>query len=266
MRIFSNPHASKRIWLIGGTQESAQLAIALIQAQISCVVTVTSDSARLLYPDHPLLAIWVGRLDAVSLPAFCQTYAVAAILDASHPFAVEISQLAIQQAPTLTIPYLRFERSAMATEVDSQNIHYLNSFETLVKGDYLSGQRALLIVGYRPLHWFRPWQAQANLFARILPSIQALEAALAAGFTGDRLLALRPPVTADLERALWQQWQITTVITKASGTPGGEDIKRQIAAELGVTLLIISRPEMAYPNQTREVTVALDFCQKSLHP
>ncbi|HEY9888120.1 MAG TPA: hypothetical protein V6D02_06945, partial [Candidatus Obscuribacterales bacterium] len=30
------------------------------------------------------------------------------------------------------------------------------------------------------------------------------------------------PISPELERALWQQWQLTQVITKASGHPGGE--------------------------------------------
>ncbi|WP_238393351.1 precorrin-6A/cobalt-precorrin-6A reductase [Myxacorys almedinensis] len=37
-----------------------------------------------------------------------------------------------------------------------------------------------------------------------------------------------------LERSLWRQWQISTVVTKASGTPGGEQVKRNVAKALGV--------------------------------
>jgi precorrin-6A/cobalt-precorrin-6A reductase len=43
--------AQNRIWLIGGTQESADLARALTQQQISYVVSVTTESARNLYTD-----------------------------------------------------------------------------------------------------------------------------------------------------------------------------------------------------------------------
>jgi precorrin-6A/cobalt-precorrin-6A reductase len=85
------------------------------------------------------------------------------------------------------------------------------------------GERTLLTLGYRQLRPFAPWQSQACLFARILPSLPALDGALAAGFTPERLIALRPPISAELETALWQQWQITQVITKASGPAGGED-------------------------------------------
>ena len=50
-----------------------------------------------------------------------------------------------------------------------------------------------------------------------------------------------------METALWQQWRISLVVTKASGTAGGEDIKRQVAAKLGIPLIVIARPQIAYP-------------------
>lgn len=40
-----------------------------------------------------------------------------------------------------------------------------------------------------------------------------------------------------------------------------EDVKRQVAAELGVQLVVIARPEIAYPEQTSDLSVALRFCQ-----
>jgi precorrin-6A/cobalt-precorrin-6A reductase len=87
--------------------------------------------------------------------------------------------------------------------------------------------------------------------------VDALNAALAAGFTGDRLIALRPPISAELELALWKQWQISTVVTKASGTPGGEQTKRQLAHDLGIQLMMIARPVIHYPHQTSDVERAI---------
>jgi precorrin-6A/cobalt-precorrin-6A reductase len=102
------------------------------------------------------------------------------------------------------------------------------------------------------------------LFARILPSITALEAALMAGFTPDRLIALRPPISLELERALWQQWQLSLVVTKASGKPGGEDVKRQLAAELSVKLAVIDRPILNYPQWTNDLEQAIGFCWRAV--
>jgi precorrin-6A/cobalt-precorrin-6A reductase len=140
----------------------------------------------------------------------------------------------------------------------------LDSFQTLLAGDYLNRQRVLLTVGYKALSLFRSWQDRSTLFARILPAVTSLEAAVAAGFTSDRIIALRPPVTAELEKALWRHWDISLVVTKASGVAGGEDVKRTVAAEFGIPLVVIARPRVDYPQQTSDFSVALEFCRSHL--
>lgn len=255
-----HPSAFKgRIWLIGGTQESAQIASAIASARLPCTISVTTKSACRLYPPAPTLQIQVGRLTQDRIEAFLQQQQIIAILDASHPYAVEISTNAIALSQKLQIPYLRYERPVL-----EQNRHErrLDGFETLLSGNYLQQQRVLLTVGYRPLHLFQPWQERATLFARILPDAIALEAATESGFTPDKLICLRPPISPDLELALWQLWNISLVVTKASGTPGGEHIKRTIATQLGIPLIVIDRPSIEYPQQTSSLSAALEFCLK----
>jgi precorrin-6A/cobalt-precorrin-6A reductase len=250
-----------RLWLIGGTTESAALAQEITAFGLPCTVTVATSSAKKLYPKSSILRIQVGRLDAAQVERFLQEQQIAAVLDASHPFAVEISKLAEQAAASRQIPYLRFERRAVNACQTNSRVIVLDSFEALVTGDYLHQQRVLLTVGYKALPLFQPWQDRSTLFARILPSVTSLEAAEAAGFSADRIIALRPPVTAELEKALWRQWDISLVVTKASGVAGGEDVKRAVSAALGIPLVVIDRPVVDYPQQTSDVSVALEFCR-----
>ena len=253
-----------RLWLIGGTTESTKLAEALALSGLPCTVTVTTVSAKALYPKTPLLQVQVGRLDTEQLEQFLQEQRIIAILDASHPYAVEISQMAIRVAAERKLPYLRFERLAVDAQTDTSQVIALDSFENLLAGDYLYQQRVLLTIGYKALPLFRTWQDRSTLFARILPALTSLEAAIAAGFSSDRLIALRPPVAAELEKALWRHWDISLVVTKASGVAGGEDIKRTIAAELGIPLVVIARPVVGYPQKTSDLSVALEFCRSHI--
>lgn len=254
----------QRLWLIGGTQESAQIAAAIAcNSNVACIISVTTQSARSLYPDAPNLQVRVGRLDNQQLEEFLQQQQIGAVLDASHPYAVEISRNAISICQKLQIPYLRYERPAIDNQQNKRVIE-LDSFDTLLAGNYLTATRVLLTIGYRYLPLFQAWQPKATLFARILPSQVALQAALNAGFTSDRLICLRPPISADLERSLWQQWHINLIVSKASGSPGGEDIKRSIAAQLDIPLILVNRPTVAYPQQTSDLAVALEFAIANL--
>jgi len=243
----------------------------LAQCELPCTISVTTETAKNLYPAIATLRVWVGNLDDIELGEFLQQQQIVAILDASHPYAVSISHLAIAAAERWQIPYLRYERlslqcsnSAKTPTTADKLIIELANWETLLAGNYLTGKRVLLTVGYRPLLLFRSWQEKSTLFARILPAARSLSAAIEAGFSSDRLIAIRPPVLAELETELWQQWQISLVVTKASGTPGGEDVKREVAAKLGVPLIVIDRPVLDYPQQTSDLARAVEFCQQHL--
>ncbi len=251
------------VWLIGGTSESAVLATALSSRGVPCVITVTTAAAKRLYADTA--QVRVGQLSPLTLPDFVTQQQVACILDASHPFASEISRQAIAIAQSRSIPYLRYERKTVVcnhSDADPRVIS-VDSIESLVASDVLRHQRVLFTMGYRYLSKFSSLRPSARLFARILPSVEAIAGATAAGFLPADIIALRPPVSAALEAALWQQWQITRVVAKASGLPSGEAIKREVANQLGVMLILIQRPQLTYPNQTHSVIEAVDFCSKA---
>ena len=250
------------IWLIGGTTESTAISQTLVEAQLSCWVTVTTDSARNLYPQNPDLQVWVGCLNFSQAEKFVHQQEIRAIVDASHPYATKISHLAIALSQKYQIPYLRFERPVHTNEDRGKIIAYLQTIEELLHTEFIDGKRVLLTVGYKALPLFQDYHHRSKLFARILPKLESLEVALASGFPSQQIIALRPPITPELEMALWQQWQIDLVVTKASGKAGGEDTKLAVAKKLDIPVIIISRPKLTYPQQTSDFSQVLAFCQE----
>lgn len=246
--------------MIGGTSESRSIAEAIASRHFRCLITVTTPEAQKLYPVSPYLEVWVGRMKANALEGFVRQQGIVGIVDGSHPFATIISENAIAIARRLNLPYLRYERPC----TENSKVISLDSFSTLLKSDYLLNQRVLLTVGAKALPLFRDWVSRATLFARILPRLDSLTTALEAGISPERIIALRPPHSAAFERALWQQWGITLVVTKASGNAGGEDIKQQVAAELGISLIAIARPKIDYPQQCDRLDVIISFCERIL--
>lgn len=250
-----------RLWLIGGTFESGEIAAEIAKKQWPCTISVTTKAAIALYRSDRVFQVKVGPIAPESIGNFLAAEGIVAVVDASHPHAAEISQGAIAAAKSARIPYLRFERLEIN---DNGDVIKLDSFATLLAGNYLEGERVLLTVGCNNLPRFQPWQQRATLFARILPYLRSLEIARASGFSSDRIIALRPPYTIELERAIWQSWQISTIVTKANGKAGGEDLKRKLAAELGKNLIVIARPPISYPQQTANITEVLAFCAEQI--
>ncbi len=243
-----------RIWLIGGTTESRDVANAI--ADFNPLITVTTPEARNLYRND--LVVSVGVMDLEASKIFCQQHEITAIIDASHPFAVEVSQNAIAISQELDIPYLRYARTAVPHRASSHCLKLAN-FQELLQEKYLLNQRVLLTVGCKALPLFKPWCDRTVLYARILPKLASLKIALDSGFSSDRIIALRPPISPALEKALLQQWRISLIVTKASGKAGGENTKQQLAQELGIKLITITRPQVDYPQQTNDLQQVRSF-------
>ncbi len=246
------------LWLIGGTSEGVMIAQQLTQAQYPWIVTVTTPAAAQAY--RALNGqIRVGPLTPALLPQFLQDQVIDAIVDASHPFAVEISRLAMRVSAEMRIPYLRFEREELQLAPTTEVVPDLVS---VIQPRYLRDRHVLLTVGVQPLGLFQPWLAEAQIWARILPN--SWDRALTIGFPAERLIPMRLPITADQEKALWLELEIDTVIAKSSGIPGGLEIKQEVAAQLGVKLIVIERPRIPYPLKTEDLEAVIAFCTAHL--
>ena len=57
--------------------------------------------------------------------------------------------------------------------------------------------------------------------------------------------------------ALWRDWNIDCVVTKASGEAGGYRAKADAAKALGIKLLVIQRPQLDYPLLASDVQAVL---------
>ena len=100
----------------------------------------------------------------------------------------------------------------------------------------------LLTIGAKQLKHFAHLHDRLVLIARILPCVASLQQALAAGFTPDRLLCLRPPFSQEFNRAVLCEYRVEVLVTKASGREGGVVEKVLAAHELGLEVVMIRRP------------------------
>jgi precorrin-6A/cobalt-precorrin-6A reductase len=249
------------LWLIAGTSEGIALATQLGPLGLPTQVTVTTPSAAIPYGNLVGITVTVVKfMTQEEARIWAIAHQIIGILDASHPFATQISTQAMAIATQLDIPYFRVERPEVVLPPTALTISFADLAALFESGE-LAGERVLLTLGSQWLHHFREWQDRATLFARILPTAIALDLAKRAGFQRDRLIALQPPITWPLEVALWQQWEITKVVTKASGEAGGELAKLQASEYLKVPLLVLQRPALVYPEQTGDLAIALQRCQ-----
>ena len=74
-----------------------------------------------------------------------------------------------------------------------------------------------------------------------------MQRAIDLGVPRSHICAMQGPFSKDFNTALWRDWQIDCVVTKDSGDAGGYDAKVAAAQALGIPVLVIQRPTLAYP-------------------
>ncbi|MFT2675385.1 precorrin-6A/cobalt-precorrin-6A reductase, partial [Escherichia coli] len=67
------------------------------------------------------------------------------------------------------------------------------------------------------------------------------------------LCAMQGPFSQAFNEALWRDWGIDCVVTKDSGEAGGYRAKVDAARALGIPLLTVRRPALAYPQVAHDV-------------
>jgi len=252
------------IWVFSGTADGNALASKIAAAGLRVVIsTATSYGRDLVASRFPDIPVRSGRIGVNARRRELQDSEALAIVDATHPFATEISSQLKTLGQELDIPYLRYEREAVDCSIPMILCDTMR--EAAAKAIDL-GRRIFLATGSKDLETFlgQPGANQRDWFVRVAPEPESLENALALGIPRGRLFAMQGPCSRELNEVLWKDWQIDCVVTKESGAAGGFGAKAEAARSLGISLIVVNRPRMNYPAAANDFDLIIDWLQKQL--
>lgn len=240
------------IWVVGGTSNAKEICERLIATGVSVIVTVTTDYGRQL-SEFPGIEVVQGKLSYEEMEHLIHTRGVRLIVDASHPFATEVSTNAMLAAQTIGVPYLRFERANTRFE----SAIYVNSYEEAVA--YLAEKQGniLLTTGSKFVAKFIPLGVE-RLYARVLSTSDSVALCEQAGLKPVNVIAMCGVGSVALNMALLKEFDIQFLVTKESGAEGGLQEKIEAAKLVNAEVIIIQRPTINYPEMYSEYDLLMD--------
>jgi precorrin-6A/cobalt-precorrin-6A reductase len=229
------------IWLIGGTSNATEICEHLASEAHRVLVSVTTDYGRQL-SEFPGIEVVQGKLSREEMEHLIQTRGVRLVVDASHPFATEVSTNAMQAAKNTGVPYLRFERGNTRFE----SATYVDDYEQAVA--YLADKpgNILLTTGSKFVAKFTPLGVE-RLFARVLSTSDSVALCEQAGLKPVNVIAMCGVGSFALNMALLKEFDIQFLVTKESGVEGGLQEKIEAANQMNAEVIIIQRPVINYP-------------------
>jgi precorrin-6A/cobalt-precorrin-6A reductase len=242
----------QRVLILGGTAEAAALARAAA-ARFGDTISVTTALAGRTRRPGPLPGqVRIGGFGgAVGLAAYLADCAIDRLVDATHPFAAEISahaRLACEQA---LVPRLMLLRPPWRRHPLDRWIE-VDSIEAAAELVARLGRRAWLTVGAQAIPAFAPVTSVRFLVRLVDPPREPLPLRF------HEIVLGRGPFSLVEERHLLQRHGIEVLVCKASGGAATE-AKLAAARELSLPVIMVRRPPPEPGASADTVEAALDW-------
>ncbi|MCF6150369.1 MAG: precorrin-6A reductase [Candidatus Kuenenia sp.] len=236
------------ILVLSGTEEGREIVSQLHHDGFNVSTTVATEYGRQMFEQIGLETICIQkRCDREGFIKLIQEKGISVLIDATHPFAVEATKNAYEACRSADIKYFRFERKNSELP-EHQRIHKVNSVDDAVKRARKLGVNIFLTTGISGVAKFIPLKNEKQLFVRILPIPEHIASCIEMGISPKNIIAMHGPFSAELNKAMFRQYDINTIVSKESGGVGGVKEKIQAAVELGIDTILITRPALALPH------------------
>jgi precorrin-6A/cobalt-precorrin-6A reductase len=259
----------KRVLILGGTGDATALATAA--AQIPGIEVISSLAGRTQNPVSPDGGVRVGGFGgAAGLADYLRDpcgngeadpcgnsvadRSIHLLIDATHPFAAQITWNASIAAAEVGIPFLMLNRPAWEKMPGDR---WIEVKDNATAATVLPAQRVFLTIGRQELsafthcsdRWFLMRMIDPPASDRLYPQ-------------GEILLA-RGPFNVTDERELLQKHTIGAIVSKNSG--GDATYAKIIAArEMKIPVVMVQRPVMPVGEKVTQVEEALSWIMKAV--
>ena len=233
-----------KILLFAGTTEGRNLAEFLEKNQIPTEVCVATQYGETLLEEGKYLHVHAGRLDETEMEQQIQKQ-ITLVIDATHPYAVIVSQNIRRACSRTGTEYIRLARKEtdaswkqeMEDVTEVASVAEAAAFLAKKEGRIFAATGSKELSAYQVIPDY-----QDRVVARVLSTPEAVSECAMLGFSGKNLICMQGPFTEDLNVAMLRQAQASWMVTKESGKAGGFLEKLRAAKKAGAKLVVIKRP------------------------
>lgn len=219
------------VLVLGGTAEARELARCLVARRVPVISSLAGRVAR---PALPVGEVRIGGYGGPhGLARFITERQITAVVDATHPFAAQMSRHAALATAQTGTPLLRLARPGWSQHPATARWRWVADLPE-ARSAAAAADRPFLTTGRQSLPAFAAWHDRDVVVRLVDPPEQPLSARWT-------VITSRGPYGHDDERRLMLGYRVDALITKDSG--GTHTVaKLEVATELGIPVLVVARP------------------------
>ncbi len=229
-----------KICVFAGTTEGRELVEFLVSRSVAVTACVATEYGETLLPESEDLTVLAGRLSGEEIRKLLEDGRFDMVVDATHPYAVAVTEILSGACRDTGTEYLRLLRSESGFYPDAV---YVSGAEEAA--GYLKDRSGniLLTTGSKELSKFSGLPDFAErVYARVLPLQASLEACASAGLGASHIIAMQGPFSEEMDLAAIRYASASWLVTKDGGAAGGFDAKMSAAKKAGAAAVVIGRP------------------------
>jgi precorrin-6A/cobalt-precorrin-6A reductase len=247
--ILSQASAMTRILLLGGTTEASRLAIALAARGADAVFSYAGRTHALAGQPLPMRVGGFGGIEG--LRQYLRAEAISHVIDATHPFAAQMSAHAVAACAADGVALCAFERPAW-TPAPEDRWTRVADIAAAVAALPKAPTRIFLAIGRQNLQSFATRPEHFYLLRLVDAPPNPLP------FPEAEAVIARGPFTEPADRELLNTHRIELIVAKNSGGEGAR-AKLDAARKLGVPVILIDRPMIPARPVAGSVDAVLDW-------
>jgi len=233
------------ILVLAGTSEGRLAAVSLEKEGLEVIAsTATTYGGELLAKDFKG-EITARPLTFAEMVQLITDKKIDKVIDATHPFAVEVSNNVREACQVKNVTYERLERTGEEYVEDEGMFKAKDVEEAVLLASEMEGKitgNIFLATGSSKLEYYVASLDPEKLVVRILPVKESLEKCLELGLSPKNIIAMQGPFDEKINRCLFKRYKASLLITKDSGPTGGTKEKIDAAKGLNIPVILIERP------------------------
>jgi precorrin-6A/cobalt-precorrin-6A reductase len=252
------------IGLILGTSEGKKILSLLNKFTDNILVSTATEYGGELLKEYKYKLLNTRPLNLEDLIEYLKSSGITLLVDASHPYALVVTENAMEACKRLNIEYLRYERPAVADKCGGAVIKVKNYEELKEKLSNIEGT-ILNTTGSKNIEKFIEMKLKNRIVHRVLPSVEVMEKCFSLGIKTEDIVAIKGPISYELNLSFIKEYAAKAIVLKDSGLQGGTYEKIKAAEACSIKTFVIERNEVVYNKVFNEEESLVSYIENKLN-